>query len=165
MFKSRVLGIFQVFTTMQIIFIALLYWVTLWFFREFYHSDTFFDYERYGIVCALMMLTLLLTWAPNSTEKTDLFFPSVYSVHNESWRKTLAIFVVVLVFIFATKNTSMSRVFLFGFLPLLYLTLFLTRRILPQKLAEISFKGNREHRTLICGTSYEVSKVKYCLDR
>jgi putative colanic acid biosynthesis UDP-glucose lipid carrier transferase len=58
------------------------------------------------------------------------------------------------IYLLATRDVTISRFFLFSFLPLMYLILFITDWWLPKPLARRIFKGVHEQRTLLVGSTY-----------
>lgn len=169
MFKSRVIGINQVLFIVQILLAIFVYYIALGLFNHYYHQTILgggrLDWERYGSVCAIMVFTLLFTMQSRSLQKKNLLHLSTYDAHDISLRRTFFVLLGELFFIFITRNDTVSRFFLVAFLPVLHLSLFFTHRYLPRFLANASFRGEREQRTLVCGSSQMLSRIKFWLDR
>lgn len=165
MFKTRILGLYQLVQLGQIGLAVVLYWIVLGIFTAFYHPAEHLDIEHYVITCLLMVLALLASSTSSRFDSENLLQPTLFMAHDLSIRRTVMVFMFELVFIFATKNDTISRVFLFGFMPMLYFMLVMTYRFLPSKLAEVSFSGEREMRCLLCGTAAEVVRIRHWIDR
>lgn len=168
MFKNRVIGINQVLFITQIILAVVVYYFALTLFNKYYHARANsgpLDWERYGYVCAIMVVTLVGTIQSRTIQKKNLLHLSTFDAHDISLRRTFLVLLTELLFIFMIRNDTVSRAFLIGFLPLLHLSLFFTHRYLPRFLANASFRGEREQRTLVCGTPRDLTRIKFWLDR
>jgi putative colanic acid biosynthesis UDP-glucose lipid carrier transferase len=71
--------------------------------------------------------------------------------HNLSLNQVFNIAIGISLFLVATKDKSISRIFLFSWLPLLYGVLLAANRFLPEKIGG-SFYRNRRERTIFLGS-------------
>jgi putative colanic acid biosynthesis UDP-glucose lipid carrier transferase len=85
--------------------------------------------------------------------------------HRVSLRQTLIATTAMLLFIAFRKDTYISRFFLAAFAPSLYVVLFTTNRYLAPLLSNRSFRGLREEKTLLIGSSRKAVKLKEWLER
>ncbi len=65
----------------------------------------------------------------------------------------------LLIFLVATKDQGISRVFLFSFVPLLCLTLLVSNRCLARLLAAKVFRGTRIQNVLLVGSSADAHRI------
>jgi putative colanic acid biosynthesis UDP-glucose lipid carrier transferase len=75
------------------------------------------------------------------------------------WRVAAAIMVVLV----ATRDRAISRIFLFTFLPLLYVLLFFCHRFIPRMLVKSFFSGENLQKALLVGPLEKAKKIeKWC---
>ncbi len=85
--------------------------------------------------------------------------------HHHGVRQTLFASGLLLTFIVSTKDNHLSRTFIFVYFPLLYVTLLLTNRRLPEVLAHALFGGLRREKTLLVGHVAEAEALRPWLKR
>jgi putative colanic acid biosynthesis UDP-glucose lipid carrier transferase len=61
------------------------------------------------------------------------------------------------IYLIATKDTIMSRIFLFGFVPIFYAISYLGQTWLPDLIRKLTFSGDREERILLIGPARRAS--------
>ncbi len=165
MFKTRVIGIYQALAGFEIILSFGLYWLLLQFFHRYYPTANFIDQDSY-LTCSIIM-TLAMGY---STWKTDfnqvsLIHPSVQNSIKWAFQRTVTNHFAILFFLFATKNETVSRFFVFGYFVAQLLALFATHRYLPEFLALIFFRGMRHQKTLLVGPLKKAIRMKTWLSR
>ena len=79
--------------------------------------------------------------------------------HRLSLRQTLASTGALVLYLVATKDAFISRLFFFNFIPWLYVALLLSHHYLPNFLARGIFAGIREEKTLLVGTSRQAVQL------
>jgi len=77
---------------------------------------------------------------------------STYALIRYTFRQALIVFSAIPIFIVASKDQSVSRLFLFTYFPLLYCVLLLTNKRLPSVLARHIFGGQRLQPTIVLGS-------------
>src|SRR5260221_1242490 len=75
----------------------------------------------------------------SGTKSQQLLRSDFYSNHSAALRDVSAAGAAILLVLVATKDLRISRLFLFSFLPLLYIVLFFCHRFLPTTLVRIFF--------------------------
>src|SRR5262249_5574540 len=83
--------------------------------------------------------------------------------HRLALRQTLASIGVLVLYLIATKDGFISRVFFFNFIPWLYIALLFSHHFLPDYLARRMFR--REERTLLVGSIQKASALRGWLRR
>jgi exopolysaccharide biosynthesis polyprenyl glycosylphosphotransferase len=86
--------------------------------------------------------------------------PSIIRQIPRALRQTAVAVGFLLFVLVLSKDRYLSRVFLFTFIPALYLMLLFGGHILPRFLAQHLFRGTREERMLLIGSPKRASKIR-----
>lgn len=106
----------------------------------------FGGYSLYGgIAVAALMVRATYRAGSDALQLSGLFRGRL----NLTGRQTLFVGLVVTVFLVATKDKEISRVFLFSWIPVLYLTLALTNLAMPHLVLKMVFSKNHRQRFLL----------------
>jgi putative colanic acid biosynthesis UDP-glucose lipid carrier transferase len=161
MVTQRTEGLYRLFLFCQIVMVAGLFWLGVWIMVTFYSPSAELTWRRYGIYCGMLVLGMLLealTRSKNYFLQNELLRP-----HRLSLRQTLASVGLLVVYLIATKDAFISRVFFFNFLPWLYVALLFSHYYLPSILARGIFRT--DDKTLLVGTSRRAEKLGEWLKR
>lgn len=120
------------------------------------------EYETYALVVLLAFGWISVRTKIGAVKLLEL---GMLGSHRLALRQTLSVFVALLIAIVAMKDGTISRIFLFSYIPLLYTLLFLTNRNLPGVIARIVFRGRRRQKTLFIGRCGNVPLLKTWLRR
>src|SRR5258708_28619667 len=93
-----------------------------------------------------------LSRSKNSFMQNELLRP-----HRLSLRQTIASVGMLVLYLIATKDAFISRIFFFNFVPWLYVTLLFSHYYLPGLLARGIFR--REEKTLLVGSSRRAAQL------
>jgi exopolysaccharide biosynthesis polyprenyl glycosylphosphotransferase len=106
----------------------------------------FGGYSLYGgIAVAALMVRATYRAGSDALQLSGLFRGRL----NLAGRQTLFIGLVMTVFLVATKDKEISRVFLFSWIPILYATLVLTNLAMPHLVLRMVFSKNHRQRFLL----------------
>src|SRR3954465_5796689 len=147
MVTQRTQGLYRVFLLCQIVLVAVLFWFGVWVMVTFYSPGAELTWRRYSIYCGLLVLGLALealTRSKNYFMQNELLRP-----HRLSLRQTAASISLLVLYLVATKDAFISRIFFFNFIPWLYVALLFSPLYLPAVLARSIFR--REEKTLLVG--------------
>src|SRR6266404_7068063 len=163
MVTQRTEGLYRLFLFCQILIVAGLFWLGVWVMVTFYSPGpgTEFTWRRYGIYCGLLVLGMLLeaiTRSKNYFLQNELLRP-----HRLTLRQTVASVGLLVLYLIATKDAFISRVFFFNFVPWLYVTLLFSHYYLPSILARGIFRT--EDKTLLVGSSRKAEQLGEWLQR
>ncbi len=125
-------------------------WIALHF--SFRLAGTPVTHSRYAIYMGVIMAALGIDLVVSKIHDTDLLQLDLIGVLKLSLRQTLTVLGVLLLFLVAQKDTAISRVFLFSFIPVLYGALTVLNRTLPRVIAASLFDSGRRERTLLLGS-------------
>src|SRR5437763_3163698 len=161
MVTQRTEGLYRLFLFCQIVMVAGLFWLGVWIMVTFYSPGAELTWRRYGLYCGLLVLGMLIeafTRSKNYFLQNELLRP-----HRLSLRQTVASVGMLVLYLIATKDAFISRVFFFNFVPWLYVALLFSHYYLPSLLARGIFR--REERTILVGSSQRVAQLREWLER
>ena len=121
MLTQRTEGLHRLFALCQIVIVALLFWFGVWVMVTFYSPSAELTWRRYTIYCAVLMLGMALealSRSKNYLLQNELLLP-----HRLSLRQTIASVGLLVLYLIATKDAFISRIFFFNFVPWLYVVL------------------------------------------
>jgi putative colanic acid biosynthesis UDP-glucose lipid carrier transferase len=145
MVTQRTEGLYRLFLLCQIIMVAGLFWIGVWIMVAFYSPGAHLTWQRYGIYCGVLVLGMALealSRSKNYFMQNELLRP-----HRLSLRQTVASIGLLVLYLVATKDAFISRIFFFNFVPWLYVALLFSHIYLPGVLARTIFR--REEKTLL----------------
>src|SRR5256714_15027315 len=161
MVTQRTEGLYRVFLFCQIIIVAALFWIGVWIMVTFYSPGGALTWGRYSIYCG--MLVLGLTLETLSRSKNFFLQNELLRPHRLSLRQTAASVGLLVLYLVAAKDAFISRIFLFNFVPWLYIALLFSHYYLPSILARGIF--SRENKTLLIGSGQRAMQLREWLQR
>jgi exopolysaccharide biosynthesis polyprenyl glycosylphosphotransferase len=148
MVTQRTEGLYRLFVLCQVIIVALLFWLGVWIMVTFYAPAVEgLTFRRYSIYCGMLVLGMILEALSRS--KNYLWRDELFRPHRLSLRQTIASIGLLVIYLVATKDAFISRIFFFNFVPWLYVALLFSHHYLPGALARGVFR--REEKTLLVG--------------
>ncbi|MFO1461402.1 MAG: sugar transferase [Verrucomicrobiota bacterium] len=164
MITERSRGLYAVHCFVQAILITILYWSWLFIF-SLSHMPGQVDWRRHVMYSMLAVTGLVLKGLTTASARRALLRLRVLDRLRDAFVQTLWISTLLLFFLVSTKDKSISRLFLFTFLPLAYLLLAASNSKLPVLLAKMLFGGNRVERTILYSTGGQIDTLGPWLDR
>ena len=161
MVTQRTEGLYRVFLFCQIIIVAAIFWIGVWVMVMFYSPGGALTWGRYSIYCG--MLVLGLTLETLSRSKNFFLQNELLRPHRLSLRQTAASIGLLVLYLVAAKDAFISRVFLFNFVPWLYIVLLFSHYYLPSLLSWGIFR--REDKTVLVGSSQRATQLREWLQR
>src|SRR5437763_12493965 len=161
MLTQRTEGLYRLFLFCQIIIVAAIFWIGVWVMVMFYSPGGALTWGRYSIYCG--MLVLGLTLETLSRSKNFFLQNELLRPHRLSLRQTAASIGLLVLYLVAAKDAFISRVFLFNFVPWLYIALLFSHYYLPSLLAWGIFR--REDKTILVGSSQRATQLREWLRR
>jgi len=161
MVTQRTEGLYRLFLFCQIVLVAGLFWLGVWIMVTFYSPSAELTWRRYSIYCGMLVLGMLLeafTRSKNYFLQNELLRP-----HRLSLRQTVSSVGLLVVYLIATKDAFISRVFFLNFVPWLYVALLFSHYYLPPILARGIFRT--EDKTLLVGSSRRAQQLGEWLQR
>src|SRR5215471_3909708 len=161
MVTQRTEGLSRVFLACQILIVAALFWIGVWIMVTFYSEGGALTWGRYSIYCG--MLVLGVTLETLSRAKASFLQNELLRPHRLSLRQTAAGVGLLVLYLVAAKDAFISRVFLFNFVPWLYIALLFSHYYLPAILARGIFR--REDKTVLVGSSQRAAQLREWVHR
>jgi exopolysaccharide biosynthesis polyprenyl glycosylphosphotransferase len=114
--------------------------------------------QRYELYNAVVLIGISLAYA---TAKDRSWFSQLafFPAHHQALRQTSFAAGLLLLLLAGERDQTISRLFLFTFLPVLYGILVVTLRLFPPLLQKWSFGGIRTHRVLLAGCCRNASSL------
>src|SRR3954471_13584109 len=162
MVTQRTEGLYRLFVLCQILLVALLFWFGVWIMVTFYAPALgTLTWRRYSIYCGVLVLGMTLEALSRS--KNYLWRDELLRPHRVSLRQTIASVGLLVIYLIATKDAFISRIFFFNFVPWLYVALLFSHHYLPGVLARGVFR--REEKTLLVGQPEKAVELRDWLRR
>jgi exopolysaccharide biosynthesis polyprenyl glycosylphosphotransferase len=163
MLTQRKEGLYSVFLLCQILLVALLFWFGVWVMVTFYSPSADLTWRRYSIYCGMLVVGMILESLTREGSKNYFLQNELLRQHRLSLRQTIASVGMLVLYLIAAKDTFISRVFFFNFVPWLYVALLFSHYYLPALLARGIFR--REDKTLLIGAPHKAEQLRQWLRR
>ena len=163
MITQRTQGLYRVFLLCQIVIVAALFWFGVWVMVTFYSKGAQLTWNRYSIYCAALVVGLLGESLSREGSKRYFLQAEFLRQHRLALRQTFASVGVLVFYLIAAKDSFISRVFFFNFLPWLYIALLFSHHFLPEFLARRIFR--QEEKTLLVGSTEKARVLRDWLRR
>jgi putative colanic acid biosynthesis UDP-glucose lipid carrier transferase len=158
MVTQRTKGLYRVFLLCQIAIVAGLFWLGVWIMVHSYSQGAQLTWRRYSIYCAMLVIGLLGESLSREGSKRYFLQAEFLRQHRLALRQTFASVGVLIFYLIAAKDSFISRIFFFNFLPWLYIALLFSHHFLPEFLARKVFR--REERTLLVGSAAKARALR-----
>src|SRR5437764_10109616 len=165
MVTQRTQGLYRVFLLCQIVIVALLFWFGVWVLVTFYSPSADLTWRRYTVYCSMLVLGVVFESLSRDGSKNYFLQNELLRQHRLSLRQTFASVGTLVFYLIATKDSFISRIFFFNFVPWLYVALLFSHHYLPQFLARRIFTGAREEKTVLVGSSAKAAQLRAWLRR
>ena len=160
MLLNRARGLQALHCIFQAVVAACVFWAWAWAFFELLSNtppkDGLYYYFEYGILVGCGVAIDHLRKAKHRTDFLNLKFVENCRV---SFRQSLTVLGVLMMFLVAFQDQHISRTLLFGFVPVLFLLMFFTNRLFPLGLARFVFSGSYVQNTILLGSHQGVERL------
>jgi putative colanic acid biosynthesis UDP-glucose lipid carrier transferase len=163
MISHRVRGLALMHGLLQTLLLLTLFWVWMIIFSLCLEQR--FLREQYVTYAIVLVVAALLDLGRSKLARNDLLHLDIIRNHSLSIRQTAVIVGGLLLFLVASKDVAISRLFLFTFAPAAYLTILFTNVLCPRWLATLLFSGGSSAKTLILGSPDDAVKLNPWLER
>jgi putative colanic acid biosynthesis UDP-glucose lipid carrier transferase len=163
MIASRTKSLAKLGIALQCLLVSLAFWSWL----LISHGNATFwklDVARYLVYNTILLTGLVLAYA---TASNKMWFTQLSSAvcHRHAFRQAAFSTGLLLLVLVGERDQTISRVFLFTFVPLLYVLLLATQRLLPLLLQRLNFGVLPMHRMVLAGSCQGVSSLQGWLAR
>ena len=111
------------------------------------------------------MVGVFLNYVASNWNRLDLLQLDFAGALRLSIRQTLTLFAVIAIYLFARRDSAMSRLFLFSFIPLFCAAVVILNARLPRLLASRMFHVRRRQRTVLVGSPSQAKSIAHWLQR
>src|SRR5204862_212196 len=163
MVTQRTQGLYRVFLFCQIVLVAVLFWFGVWVMVTFYSKGAELTWRRYSIYCGLLVFGMTVESFSRDGSKNYFLQNELLRQHRLSLRQVVASIGMLVLYLIATKDGFISRIFFFNFVPWLYVALLFSHYYLPPLLARGIFR--RGDKTLLIGSPHKALQLRDWLRR
>jgi exopolysaccharide biosynthesis polyprenyl glycosylphosphotransferase len=117
------------------------------------------DLARYILYNTIFLLGVVFAYA-TSTDPAWFAQLAFFVCHRHAFRQTAFSVGLLMLLLVGERDEIISRVFLFGFVPILYVLLATSHRLLPPVLQKLSFGNLYMRRLLLAGSCQNVSTLE-----
>jgi undecaprenyl-phosphate glucose phosphotransferase len=142
-----------------VILVSGFYWLYLLVLEVILKPGGGLTYERYATYNLAAFCGLVLRAFNNGVKSQQLLRSDFYSNHRSALRDVSAAGAGIFLVLVATKDLRISRMFLFSFLPMLYVLLFLCHRFLPTILVRTIFTRSHRQKALLVGPVEKAERI------
>jgi undecaprenyl-phosphate glucose phosphotransferase len=160
MLWHRIRGLNRTYYSVVVIIVIAFYWLYLLLLETLLQPEGGYTYERYVTYSLAAIGALGLRALNSGTKSQELLRSDFSSNHRAAVRDVSAAAAGILLVLVATKDLLMSRLFLFSFLPLLYIVLFLCHRFVPTILIRTFFSNGRMQKALLVGPIEKAERIE-----
>jgi exopolysaccharide biosynthesis polyprenyl glycosylphosphotransferase len=160
MLWHRIRGLNRAYYGALAIVVSGFFWLSLLVLESLLKPVHGYTYERY-VTYNLAAILALAVRALNSGEKSQQLLRSDFqSNHRAALHDTFIAGAAILLVLVATKDLIISRLFLFTFLPLLYVVLFFSHRFIPKILVKTFFTNGHLQKALLVGPLEKAERIE-----
>jgi exopolysaccharide biosynthesis polyprenyl glycosylphosphotransferase len=158
MISSRTRGLAKFCVACQSLIVTLAFWLWLPLSQRTWHIWRL-DLSQYAFYNAVLLIGIVVAYI---TAANNAWFSqrSFFDCQRAATRQTVFAAGLTILLLIGERDRTISRLFLFTFLPILYAVLVLTQRWLPPVLRKASFGGIRIQRVLLAGSFANVPKLQ-----
>ncbi len=158
MLFERQKGFYALYVVFQLLVTACAFLAWFYLIRNVYGKELsggIGTYSIYAIVAAFAVLVLAIV---DHRHSQALLMGNIPSKVMLGLRQSLGVLVIMLFFLVATKDQTISRLFVFSWVPLIFVTLPISNIIIPGILRPLIFHGASSERCLLISFSDHTSK-------
>src|SRR5438552_10798657 len=159
MLTQRSEGLRRLLLLCQILLVAILFWFGVWVMVTFYSKGAELTWRRYSIYCGLLVLGMIVESFSRDGSKNYFLQNELLRQHRLALRQVFASIGTLVFYLIATKDSFISRIFFFNFVPWLYVALLFSHHYLPSFLARRIFTDAREENTVLVGSTEKAAQL------
>jgi exopolysaccharide biosynthesis polyprenyl glycosylphosphotransferase len=162
MISDRSRGIQNLVLACQCALVSVTFWLWLPLCSDVPNGRT--EINRHLAYNLFMLLGLVVG---SRTLRTDvgLRVPGLEETSRRSFRQVGATLFYLLLYLVAVREPQISRLFIFSFIPLLFVVLFVTNRFLPRLIGHLTFRKSMAQKVLLLGPRLRALQVSGWLNR
>jgi putative colanic acid biosynthesis UDP-glucose lipid carrier transferase len=160
MITHRSRGLYALHASTQAVLALVLFWTLALVLSPLLDIITFARLDRY-VIYSLVISAAVAAYALRAEQKKKslLHIGTVGSLRL-ALRQVFMALTALLLFLFATKDAAISRIFLSCYIPVLWLGLAVSNRLIPRTLAGVFFEGSRAEGALLMGSVEKAARLQ-----
>ena len=159
MINYRVRGVTMLHTIATAAAAFVVFWLwAAWFFVVL-RSQGPASYLRYFEYSVVLVFGVCMNHVIAKWNRLDLLQMDFWGALRLSIRQTITLFAVIAIYLVARRDSSMSRLFLFSFIPLFCAVFVILNAKLPRFLASRMFHVKRRQRTILVGSPAQAGRI------
>jgi exopolysaccharide biosynthesis polyprenyl glycosylphosphotransferase len=160
MVYNRYKGFKKFYYLTLVVILCLCFWTCLGLIMALFHSNEPYDWTHYLSYQITAILGLLGASINSNKLNDEITRSDLLASHIVALRNSAYIGGAILLAMVLLKDAGISRLFLFSFLPLLYLFFLIAHLTLPKLLVRTLFSDRHERRVLLVGSPRKVREMK-----
>ena len=160
MVYNRFKGFKKFYYLALVVILVAFFWIYLGLSMAAFHSNDTLDWVHYLFFQITGVLGLFWSSLNSSKINEEITRCDLVGSHNMAFRSVAYVAGAILLVLVLLKDPSISRLFLFTFLPLLYLIFLISHRILPKLLLRTLFSDRQQHRVLMVGPAEKAREMR-----
>jgi exopolysaccharide biosynthesis polyprenyl glycosylphosphotransferase len=163
MLWQRIRGLNHLYYCILAIVVTGFFWFYLTFLHHLLGPAGDYEYSRYVTYNLAAISALVFAALGGSQKIQQLLRSDLLSNHQAAVYNMSCVAAAILIVLVATRDRAISRLFLFTFLPLLYVLLFFCHRFIPRILVRSFFSSGNLQKALLVGPLEKAEKIeKWC---
>ncbi|HEX8371345.1 MAG TPA: exopolysaccharide biosynthesis polyprenyl glycosylphosphotransferase [Chthoniobacterales bacterium] len=165
MLNQRILGLHKLVAVCQIALALVLFVILYMIIVVDFSAGEWFGIQRYAIYALLVGLSLSAEGSLEAKSSEHLLDSNISRRFNRTVRQVVYITGTITVFLVLTKDLTISRPFLLSYGTSVFLLLYYTHRVLPEFIAQRTFKRGQRDRAILIGPVQNAVKLKTWLGK
>jgi exopolysaccharide biosynthesis polyprenyl glycosylphosphotransferase len=157
MISFRTKGLAKICIACQGFLLSIVFWLWLPLSQRNWNISRL-NLTQYAFYDAVLIIGIVAAYV---TATNNVWFSqrSFFDCQRAATRQLVFAAGLIVILLIGERDQTISRVFLFSFLPILYVILVLTHRFLPPEIQKLSFGGIRIQRVLLAGSAGNMPKL------
>jgi exopolysaccharide biosynthesis polyprenyl glycosylphosphotransferase len=160
MLWHRIRGLNRAYYGLVALVVTGFYWLYLLVLASLLQPDGGYTYERYVTYNLAAIIAVAVLALSNGDKFQQLLRNDFQSNHRAALHDTSLAAGAILFVLVATKDMVISRLFLFTFLPFLYVLLFFCHRFIPKVLVKTFFSNGHLQKALLVGPIEKAERIE-----
>lgn len=160
MIQSRARGLYNSYVIGLCVTLTASFWIYLVLLNVIYDAAEDLKFDRYVYYNVIALIGLLINLMPGDERDLALFGNDPFRALKAALRQTIYVAAALMFTLLLTKDRGISRMFLFTYLPLLWILLSVVNTTLPMWLSRILFSGRHSNHALLIGPSARIPGIR-----
>lgn len=160
MIQSRARGLYNAHVIGLCLTLTATFWGYLFLLNVTYPRAEDLQFDRYVYYNVIALIGLLINLMPGDERDLALFGNDPFRAAKDSLRQTIYVAGALMFTLLLTKDRQISRLFLFSYLPVVWISLSVVNATLPMWLSRALFSGRHSNHALLVGPSARIPGIR-----